>query len=54
MQSPFCIILFNKGPTNHANGHQIVERTQLSDVALFCATQTRIFKICIQCRLLRN
>ena len=40
MQSPLRIILFNKGPTD---GHQIIEKTQLSDIALFRAPQTRIF-----------
>ena len=43
---------------NHPNvttgGHQIIGRTQLSDVALLGALQTRICEICLQCRLLRE
>ena len=34
--------------------HQIIGRTQLSDVALFRALQTGICKICLHCRLLRE
>ena len=32
--------------------HQIIGRTQLSDVELFRALQTQISKICVQCHLL--
>ena len=34
-----------------AGGHQIIERTQLSDVILFRALKTQICEICIHCCL---
>ena len=40
--------------TAYTGGHQIIGRTQISDVALFRALQTQICEICLQCRLLHE
>ena len=45
---------FSLTKTWNTGGHQIIGRTQLSDVALFLALQTQICEICLQCRLLRD
>ena len=52
MHINFAFFFF--GLLENTGGHQIIGRTQLSDVALFRALQTRIYEICIQCRLLRE